>query len=613
VLKAPKVKKRVEDEAKTTQLDEVIKNAQRTVKENEYRMPRALWLPDLEEATNLDHVDKALDVPMHKKGECAICAPVGTYDNPAHQYQGTVWVDFTEYGHYAICGEQGSGKSVFLQSMLMSLMRAYTPDELNIYCVDYSNNMLRSLMDAPQVGDVVPEGDKEPIEKLFYMLDGLINERRELLSGSSFSAYRRRHPQERVPAIVVAIDQYGAFRDKTEQLYDDRMVSLTRDGATLGIFFVITAAGIGSSDVPNKLMGQIRGRLCLAMGDDLAYRDLLGVDRCEVLPTSGVSGRGLARVGEEALEFQTALVAGIQDDTERKNAIVKELAVMQDTYVGYTPAPHIPKVPDDPILSEFLSNPKVKAMLQDDVSLPLGYDMTSAEPMCIRLDQFFCYLVSGKLKSGTTEFLCTFLRVAAQKGDAIIHVIGAGRTAVQRVAEECGATYHPAGEDLFPYLSQEFTKEVVTRNTRKHNLEMSGVEENELFVAMSDEKNYFVIFEDFAAFVNMAYSPDGVKKEYPRVFETFFSRGWYHRMYMICCVDQSRLGTASSMPVYKLVTQDGAGMHFGGRSNRQNTLSFDWLPSYKEGDRMRPPGVGMAASGEFCVGHGNVAIPDYRR
>lgn len=613
VLRAPKQVPEKDLSNAPSQLDMVIRETQQTVATRGYRMPRLLWLPDLPAAITLDELDDTLDVPQRAPGgpNYSFCVPVGTYDDPARQYQGTVWMDFVEHGHYAVCGVSMTGKSVFLQTMLYSLMQRYSPDELNVYGVDYSNGMLLSLVGAPHVGGIVREGDMDAVEKLFFMLDRLIAERKEELSGSGFSTYKAMYPDRRLPAVVVAFDQYGIFRDKTESVFDDRVLRIAREAASLGIFFVITAAGESSSEIPTKLMEVLRGRLSLTLADTFAYREFLGVKFTEVLPTEGVVGRGLLRLGDEALEFQTAICMMPTDDITRNQKVARETERMSEAWQGDV-APAIPNVPAEPTLSEFLEHPHVQQMIQDRYSIPVGYDMRSAEPCCVRLDQIFCYLVSGKAKSGAMEFFCLFMRMAALKG-AEIHVIGAGKTMIQRTAEEVGASYYPAGEDLLPFLATSFAGEFKRRNVRKHDLEMGGMDEGELFDAMADETDYFIFVEDLPAFVSLVYSPEGEERGYPAAFERFAARGWYHHLFLIGAVDQGKAGSANATPFYRLVIQDGAGMHFGGKSNEQAALRFDWLKSYSEGDKMLPPGVGMAATGEFSEGTGRVAIPDHRR
>ena len=56
--------------------------------------------------------------------------------------------------NYIVCGYTGSGKSTFVQSLVYALVNKYTPDELNIYALDYSAKMMDAMKTLPHVGGV---------------------------------------------------------------------------------------------------------------------------------------------------------------------------------------------------------------------------------------------------------------------------------------------------------------------------------------------------------------------------------------------------------------------------------------------------------------------------
>src|SRR5699024_9669764 len=116
-------------------------------------------------------------------------APVGMYDDPANQDQGTLEINFAENGHHAVCGSVSSGKSAFLQTAVYSLLRQYSPEQVQFYLLDFGSRMLACFDKAPHVGALVCDGESDRLRVFFAMLERMMDERKALLKGGSFSQY----------------------------------------------------------------------------------------------------------------------------------------------------------------------------------------------------------------------------------------------------------------------------------------------------------------------------------------------------------------------------------------------------------------------------------------
>jgi S-DNA-T family DNA segregation ATPase FtsK/SpoIIIE len=67
-----------------------------------------------------------------------LSATVGFGDDPENQAQMDVGIDFASGGHHMVCGTVSTGKSTFLQTAVFSLCSHYTPEQLNVYALDFS-------------------------------------------------------------------------------------------------------------------------------------------------------------------------------------------------------------------------------------------------------------------------------------------------------------------------------------------------------------------------------------------------------------------------------------------------------------------------------------------
>lgn len=592
-----------------TQLMAVVEAVCEAAKKEEIRTENHLWIPELPENLYLRDVVETRRYSggtwKQEEGEWTLEACVGRYDNPGRQFQAQTNVDFANLGNYGVFGGIGSGKSVFLQTLVYSLITGYTPEEVNLYCIDYSSRMLECYKEAPHVGGVLFEENREETEKFFYLMRQMLAERRKVLGGGNFRQYRMSGGRE-LPAVVIVIDQYGVFREKTEGRYDDQILEIAKEGTGIGIYLAVSAGGVGNSEVPLKLKDNIRNAVCLQLNDRYAYKELMRVEKLEICPRAGVRGRGLWNLYGEALEFQTALCLAERNDYERSRYLKELSHEMAQNWEGERAVP-IPVIPEHPVYSEFAELPQVRQLLADDRHLPLGYDIKSAAPWSLDLSKFYCYLVSGKKRTGKKNFLQMAIRMAAKKGGKL-YVFGKGQGILAKAAQDVGAAYFAEEEDLTSFCV-DFKPELIRRNQKKVALEYEGYSDEEIYLKMKEEEKIFLFIEDLPAFAEQLYHPAEGRPPLNGFFETFTDKGWYHQIYIFAGINQDEKGTAAGRGVFENIVRDRNGIHFGGNPAAQQLLNFDYIRSFRDQSQAEPAGVGLLASGDGRMETGKVVIP----
>ena len=63
-------------------------------------------------------------------------------------------------------GASGTGKSVFLRTLITSLAQTHTPAQLHLYLIDFGGQAFRVFEKLPHVGGVFGEADGEYIRRL---------------------------------------------------------------------------------------------------------------------------------------------------------------------------------------------------------------------------------------------------------------------------------------------------------------------------------------------------------------------------------------------------------------------------------------------------------------
>lgn len=598
-----------------TQLEAVIRHLKETAEKNGYRNRLFLWLPALPERLYLKEPEKTQreknssmpgQWPGHT-GKWTLSTYVGMYDDPANQIQKPLAVSFSESGHLAVCGMVASGKSTFLQTMLLGLIQEYSPDELNFYILDYSSRLLLCFEKAPHCGGIAVDTDTEKVKKLFYLLECLLAERKQLFGGGSYSQYIRAHGREKTPpAVILLIDNCANFREKTNGCFDDALLRLSREGVGYGIFLALSGAGFGASEIPLRIADNIRTVLSLEMGEKSKYAEILRTPRVPVLPEKAIKGRGLAWVDERVLEFQTALALEGDDAYAVAGAIDECCRGMAENWTGET-ARKIPMIPQDPKLSEFAALPEWKKAAEEKRYLPLGYNVQDASIYSLDLWNTYCYIVQGRNRSGKKNVLKLLMCAAAAKPEVAVFLIDLGGSGLAKQVRQLPVKCLEDERSVF-----EFFKSTISvfqeRNSQKHVLLDEDMEGEELAERMNQGIQYFIFIADMEAFVKMAYrSLEGTGSIHPYM-ENISEKGSDHGFYFFGAVSPEQHLTLLNYRLYKNMISYGTGIHLGGNLNGQKLFRFENIP-YSEKNKISGPGTGVVPAKDDSLKGLEIVLP----
>lgn len=276
--------------------------------------------------------------------ECAedFRVTVGEVDDPGHQQKYPLVVPFTDGGHIVVYGAPTTGKTTFLQTLLLSAALNYSPADLNIYILDFGSLSMRVFASMPHVGGIAEMGQDSRISKLVGLLRDELEHRKNLFARAgviSMSAYRAIPNAERLPYVLLVVDNFNPVLSTYPDL-DSFFVTLTQSGAGYGIY--LAASATGANGFSFKLKDSIRLRYALRLAEDSDYSGI--VNHTEGLYPENVMGRGLVR-GTPPLQFQTALPADGATDREISDQIRAIAAQMQKSWMGKC-AKRIPEMPE---------------------------------------------------------------------------------------------------------------------------------------------------------------------------------------------------------------------------------------------------------------------------
>ncbi len=384
-------------------------------------------LTDIYKMVRRTHAHQNSDVKQPIYGW--LTCPMGMIDLPMEQRQEPWLLDMPRNGgHVLVGGASGSGKSVFLRTLITSLALTHSPAQLHFYLIDFGGQALRVFEKLPHVGGVFGEADTEYISRLLRKLEGIIEERRNYCATHSlddFLAYQRRRAEKsdlpEMPAVVLVIDKFVDFKQANDKELD-RLLMIARQGRTYGVYLVLSVDRPAS--VPMQLMSLIELRIGLRL---IEYTDslmLIGKNDAAYIDPA-IPGRGYKR-GKTLEEVHVALPVPGEDDDEQTSQLDELVASFtQGSKVAKAvQAPPIRLLPEyvraDYFLMDAVSGLSAKGKVVDSIppshalSLRVGLEDFTLRPITLDLNSDTPHvLVAGGPGSGRTSVLQTCLLMLA--------------------------------------------------------------------------------------------------------------------------------------------------------------------------------------------------------
>lgn len=325
---------------------------------------------------------------------------IGIYDDPDNQYQGKTYFDIGSKNTF-ILGSSQYGKTNLLQLLIREVAYKYSPEEANIYILDFGSMVLKTFEKLSHVGGVVCSSDDEKLKNLFKLLLEEITRRKEKIVAegvSSFNAYVESGFKD-LPRIFIFIDNMTALMD----LYlenDDTMLTIIREGLAVGIS--VTMANSQTSGISYKYMSNFANRIAFYCNESNEFNNLF--DHVKLRPDDK-PGRCIVEMDKQILECQTYLAFNGEKEHERAGEIKKFISDINEKYMGYK-ARQIPYIPN--VLSYEILNEDFGARV-NGYELPIGISFTEVAPYYLNFAQLGPMGLCGKAKKGHYNFVSSLL------------------------------------------------------------------------------------------------------------------------------------------------------------------------------------------------------------
>lgn len=202
-------------------------------------------------------------------------------------------VDFSDSNtpHLLIAGQTGSGKSVLLNSMLLSVMMIYTPEEVEMILVDPKYIELSTFEDSPFTKSVITEAE-DAVCELENLVDEMNSRYKTFLESKSknISSYNRKTKSVKMKRILMVFDEYAALMEENKDLakrLESAIKILSQKARAAGIHLIICTQSPRADIITTTIRNNLTARVGLRVADSVASGLVLDTSGAETLLGKG--------------------------------------------------------------------------------------------------------------------------------------------------------------------------------------------------------------------------------------------------------------------------------------------------------------------------------------
>ena len=241
-----------------------------------------------------------------------------------------LYLDLKNEGPHALVGgTTGAGKSEFLQSWVMGMAAAYSPDRVSFLFVDYKGGAaFADCLHLPHTVGLVTDLSPHLVRRALTSLRAELHYRERLLTrkkAKDLLELQREADPDAPPYLIIIVDEFAALATEVPEFVDG-VVDVAARGRSLGLHLILATqrpAGV----IKESLRANTNLRVALRMADEDDAIDILGVPTAAYFDPS-IPGRGAAKTGPGWIQgFQTGYAGGwTTDKPQRPQIEIVEMA-----------------------------------------------------------------------------------------------------------------------------------------------------------------------------------------------------------------------------------------------------------------------------------------------
>ncbi len=184
-------------------------------------------------------------------------------------FAGYTTIDLEEYTNLIIVGMTGTGKTTFLNDIILSVLYKARPDEVRLAMIDTKGADLPLLDGIPHMKDMDVATTAEDGVNVLKWLQNEMTERLALMKAKkaeTLDEYNR-YAKEKKPRWLLIIDEYAEFKRGTKEDLDQMLIDMAKYSKQTGIHLIVATQGARTDFLSTALKEAIPARACLAVAD----------------------------------------------------------------------------------------------------------------------------------------------------------------------------------------------------------------------------------------------------------------------------------------------------------------------------------------------------------
>lgn len=195
--------------------------------------------------------------------------------------------DLTKMPHLLIAGATGSGKSVMVNALIVSLLFRCRPEELRLILIDPKRVELSGYNGLPHLlVPVITEAEKASAALQWTVLEMENRYRLFAEAGArNIAAYNegRVDPNDRIPFVVIIIDELADLMMQDGRSTEEPIVRIAQKARATGIHLVLATQRPSVNVVTGLIKANIPSRIAFSMASQIDSRTVLDAPGAEDL------------------------------------------------------------------------------------------------------------------------------------------------------------------------------------------------------------------------------------------------------------------------------------------------------------------------------------------
>lgn len=179
-------------------------------------------------------------------------------------------LDTVSHIHCFIIGQSGTGKSVFLHDVIIGAMAKYSPEELELYLMDFKIGGVefnRYKNEKHVKALLVDNSDIQITLEILRDINNKMRERGKLLRASGVSnivEYNQVNPDKKMPRIVFIADEchvmFPTMNSREAKLYreiSEILQKIAKEGRSQGVHLILATQTIAQAEISSEILNNI--------------------------------------------------------------------------------------------------------------------------------------------------------------------------------------------------------------------------------------------------------------------------------------------------------------------------------------------------------------------